>query len=170
MHESTTANASASSRVELPLSQAEPRIHQFSGRWSTAGDVCREPAAPEQLAVSSLEVRGGAPPRGRRLWRGRSRSSVRWCCGPLGQCLVFAGLFQRTSHSTTGSSGSCPPVRTAVMSGSTVASAAVRRRQRRSIPKTTLTSASKTLHDRFDLIHRYQTRLRGYRCDRLKLG
>jgi len=24
---------------------------------------------PEQLAVSSLEVRGGAPPRGRRLWR-----------------------------------------------------------------------------------------------------
>ena len=97
-------------RVELPSSQAGPRIHQFSGRRPVTGDVCREPAAPEQLAVSSLEVRGG----------GRSRSSVRWCCEPLGQRLVSAGLFQRISHSTTGSSGSCPR-RTAVVSGNTVA-------------------------------------------------
>ena len=55
------------------------------------------------------------------------------------------------------------------MSGDTVASAAVRRRQRRSILKITLTSASKTLHDQFHLIHRHQTRLRGCRCDRLSL-
>ncbi|WP_321169367.1 hypothetical protein [Halorubrum sp. CSM-61] len=55
------------------------------------------------------------------------------------------------------------------MSGDTVASAAVRRRQRRSILKITLTSASKTLHDQFHLIHRHQTRLRSCRCDRLIL-
>jgi len=61
---------------------------------------------------------------------GRSRSSVRWCCGQPGQRLVCAGLFQRTNHSTTGSSGSCPPLGTAIVSGDTVASAAVRRRQR----------------------------------------
>ncbi len=86
-----------------------------------------------------------------------------------GQRSVCVGLFQRTSHSTTGSSGSCPPVRTAVVSGNTVASAADRRRQRRSIPKTTLTRASKTFYDQFDLIHRHQIRLRGCRCDRLDL-
>jgi hypothetical protein len=55
------------------------------------------------------------------------------------------------------------------VSGDTVASAAVRRRQRLSIPKITLTSASKTIHDQFDLIHRHQTRLCGCRCDRLRL-
>jgi len=69
--------------------------------------------------------RGGAA-----LGDGRSRSSVRWCCGQPGQRLVCAGLFQRTNHSTTGSSGSCPPLGTAIVSGDTVASAAVRRRQR----------------------------------------
>jgi len=66
MPESTTVNASAS--IELPLSQAEPRVHQFSGRWSTAGDVCREPAAAEQPAVSSLEG-GGALPWGAPPWQ-----------------------------------------------------------------------------------------------------
>jgi len=53
------------------------------------------------------------------------------------------------------------------VSGDAVASAAVRRRQRRSIPKITLTSASKTLQDQFDLIRRHQTRSRACRCDRL---
>jgi len=117
-------------RVELPISQAEPRVHQFSGCWTAAGDVCSEPIASEQLAVSSLEVRGGARRGGAASGDGRSRSSVRWCCGQPGQRLVCAGLFQRTNHSTTGSSGSCPPLRTAIVSGDTVASAAVRRRQR----------------------------------------
>ena len=83
---------------------------------------------------------------------------------------MCAGLFQQINHPTTGSSGSCPPIRTAVVSGDAVASAAVRRRQRRSIPKITLTTDSKTFHDQFDLIHRHQTRLRGRRCDRLKLA
>jgi hypothetical protein len=48
-------------------------------------------------------------------------------------------------------------------------SAANRRRQRRFIPKITLTSGSKTLHSQFNLIHRHQTRLHGRRCDRLGL-
>ena len=52
-------------------------------------------------------------------------------------------------------SGSCPPIQTAVVSGDTVASAAVRRRLRRSISKTKLTSASKTLNDQFKLVHRH---------------
>ena len=83
--------------------------------------------------------------------------------------MVSAGLFQRINRLTTGSSGSCPPIRTAVVSGDTVASAAERRRQRRSIPETGLTSASETLHDQFNLVHRHQIRLRGCRCDRLSL-
>jgi len=66
MHQSTTASASASNRV--PISHPEPRVHQFSRRWPAAGDICGESTASEQLAVSPLEVRGGAPPRGRRLW------------------------------------------------------------------------------------------------------
>ncbi|WP_161618962.1 hypothetical protein [Haloarcula marismortui] len=59
---------------------------------------------------------------------------------------MSAGLFQRINHLTTGSSGNCPSGRTAVVSGDTVASAAVRRRQRRSIPKIMLTNGSKMLH------------------------
>jgi hypothetical protein len=38
------------------------------------------------------------------------------------------------------------------------------------MPKITLTSASKTPHNQFNLIHRHQLRLRGRRCDRLRLS
>ncbi|UWG52007.1 hypothetical protein AArcCO_2729 [Halalkaliarchaeum sp. AArc-CO] len=61
---------------------------------------------------------------------GRSQSSVRWYCGQPGQHLVCTELFQRTSGSTTGSSGNGPSVVAAVASGDAVASAAERRRQR----------------------------------------
>ena len=94
-----------------------------------------------QASVDHIGLEEASAWRGCATWRhpaaggaasggGRPRSSVRWCCGPLGQRPVCAELFQRTSHSTTGSSGSCPPVRTAVVSGDAVASAAVRHRQR----------------------------------------
>jgi len=36
---------------------------QFSGRWTSAPVVCGESPPPERLAVSPLEVRGGASPR-----------------------------------------------------------------------------------------------------------
>jgi hypothetical protein len=106
---------------------------------------------------------------GHRLWQWSFTEFHEMMLRAAGQPSVFEGVFQRTSHLTTGSSGSCPPIRTAVVSGDTVASATVRRRQQRSISKITLTSASKMLHDRFDLIYRHQTRLRGCRCDRLSL-
>ena len=52
--------------------------------------------------------------------------------------LGIAGLPQRTDHLTTGSSGSCLPVRTATVSGDAVASAAIRRRQDSSLLRVTL--------------------------------
>jgi len=125
---------------------------------------------PEQLAVSSLEVRGGAPPRGAASGDGRSRSSVRWCCGQPGQRLVCAGLFQRTNHSTTGSSGSCPPLGTAIVSGATLS----RRRQsaadsdphRRNSPSVSFRELTTHRRRKFNLYWRVENS----RCDRLMLG
>jgi len=63
-------------------------------------------------------------------WSGRSQSSVRWYSVLPGQHSEFVEPFQRTNRSTAGSSGSCPWIRAALVSGNTVASAADRRRQR----------------------------------------
>ena len=46
--------------------QVDSRVHEFSGRWLAAGDVCREPVPLEQLAVSPLKIRGCASPQGAR--------------------------------------------------------------------------------------------------------
>ncbi len=67
---------------------------------------------------------------GRRLWEWSFTEFNEWCCEQPGQHLASGGLSQRTNHSTTGSSGSCPPTGSAVVSGDAVASAATRRRQR----------------------------------------
>ena len=55
----------------------------------------------KDVAAKRRPAEGGAAAVG-------GRSSVRLCYGCPGQHLVYANLFERTNHSTTGTSGSCP--------------------------------------------------------------
>jgi len=103
-----------------------------SGCWTAAGDVCSEPIASRTAGGIFTDSNAAAlPAAGRRLWRW---SFTEFCEMVLRAAWTALGVRRSVPanqiHSTTGSSGSCPPLGTAIVSGDIVASAAVRRRQR----------------------------------------
>jgi len=51
------------------LAKQSPRVHQFSGCWTAAGDVCSEPIASRTAGGIFTGGYVAAPAAGRRLWR-----------------------------------------------------------------------------------------------------